>query len=73
VTSNSPRLRAAIRAFQEARQELLAALSAEAPGKVVIARNVAVGVVPGTNGQPVLFASRYIRLKRPKPASSPAE
>jgi hypothetical protein len=69
----SPRLSAAIRSYQEARQELTAALLAEQPGKVVIARHNAFVVVPGPNGAPALIAARHVRLKRSKPAPSPAE
>lgn len=69
----SPRLSEAVAAYQEARHELTTALLAEQPGKVVLARHNAFVVVPGPNGVPTLVAARYVRLKRPKPATLPAE
>jgi hypothetical protein len=70
VSIRSPRLSAAIRAYQESRQELVAALLAEQPGRVVLARHNSFLVTTGPRGVPTLVVAPHVRLKRPKSASS---
>jgi hypothetical protein len=70
LSITSPRLSKAVRAYQEARQELVAALLAEQPGRAVIARHNAFLVTTGPRGVPALVVVPHVRLKRSKSASS---
>jgi hypothetical protein len=72
VSSNSPRLLAAIKAHGESRHELLECLQAEAPGQTVIRKGRAYTVTM-RGATPTLVVNRVVNLKPGKPAQAPAE